>query len=154
MSTYRAVFNWISKVIRVCFGFALLRSVIGWQNSRHFFSQWEAKPKPIAHKLHARIFPRLASVACNYLYDWFTGLLSSFVIGQSTFQDFHLHKPNIINLSSQLRWKKKGGWLGPGIYSAEFLNIAGFSPHVLYNFVPSDLQEMYVKTYFLPSEWL
>ena len=26
---YRAIFNWVSKVIRDCIGFALLRSVIG-----------------------------------------------------------------------------------------------------------------------------
>lgn len=44
----RVVFNWESKVIRVDFCFALLCSVIGWQNSRYFLSQLEANPKPSA----------------------------------------------------------------------------------------------------------
>ena len=44
----------MEKLFRVRFGFALLRSVIGSQNSRHILSQWEAKPKPI-RLLHARI---------------------------------------------------------------------------------------------------
>ena len=35
---------WIEcrKQFRVYFGFALIRSVIGWQNSRHFLKQWKA----------------------------------------------------------------------------------------------------------------
>ena len=41
----------------VCFCFALLRSVIGQENSRHFFNQWEAKPKPIASNLVPRVSP-------------------------------------------------------------------------------------------------
>ena len=43
----RAVFKWLSKVIT---WLRLLRLVIaiGLKDSRQFFSQWEAKPKPIA----------------------------------------------------------------------------------------------------------
>ena len=44
----RAIFNWVSKVIRDCIGFTLLRSVIGLEISRHFFDQSDAKLKPIA----------------------------------------------------------------------------------------------------------
>ena len=57
-----AVFSWLSKIIRVYFGFALLRSVIGWQNSRHFLNQWEAKRKPWLARTR---FPALG--AC-YMY--------------------------------------------------------------------------------------
>ena len=35
------------KVIKDCFGFALLRPVIGPKNSRHFLHQSDAKLKPI-----------------------------------------------------------------------------------------------------------
>ena len=38
----------MSKVIRHCIGFALLRSVIGQENSSHFLNQSDAKLKPIA----------------------------------------------------------------------------------------------------------
>ena len=41
----RAVFKWLSKVIT---WLRLLRLVIGLKESRQFFNQWEAKPKPIA----------------------------------------------------------------------------------------------------------
>ena len=44
----RAIFNRVSKVIQDCIGFALLRSVIGLENSRHFLNQSGAKLKPIA----------------------------------------------------------------------------------------------------------
>ena len=37
----------VSKVIYVCFGFALLRLLTGLKNSRHFLDQSEVKPKPI-----------------------------------------------------------------------------------------------------------
>ena len=43
----RAIFNWVSKVIRDCIDFALLRSVIGLEISCHFFNQSDAKLKPI-----------------------------------------------------------------------------------------------------------
>ncbi len=42
----RAVFTWVSKVIRVCIGFLLLRLVIGLKFWRHFLGQ-SVKPKPI-----------------------------------------------------------------------------------------------------------
>ena len=41
----RAVFKWLSKVIT---WLRLLRLVIGLKDSRQFFNQWDAKPKPIA----------------------------------------------------------------------------------------------------------
>ena len=47
--------NWVSKVIRNCFDFALLRSVMGLKNSRHLhvLNQSNIKPKPIATWSHA-----------------------------------------------------------------------------------------------------
>ncbi len=70
----RAVVTWVSKVTRVCIGFALLRS-------RHFLSQSKVKPKPIVTR--SRTFSgalcRLHVVASSS--DWFTGLSVFFVIG-------------------------------------------------------------------------
>ena len=43
----------MSKVIRDCNGFALLRSVIGLENSHHPLNQSDAKLKPIANWLLA-----------------------------------------------------------------------------------------------------
>ena len=36
---FKANLNWITNVIRDCFGFALLRYVIGQENSHHLFNQ-------------------------------------------------------------------------------------------------------------------
>ena len=58
----REIFNSASKVNCVCFGFALLYSVIGQQNWRHFFNQWDSKPIAIA--TCSRIFPRFAPANC------------------------------------------------------------------------------------------
>ncbi len=43
-TSLRAVFIWMSKATRICFGFALLRLVIGLKISRHFLIQSEIKP--------------------------------------------------------------------------------------------------------------
>ena len=45
---YRAIFNRVSKVIRDSISFALLRSVIGLENSQQSLSQSDVKLKPIA----------------------------------------------------------------------------------------------------------
>lgn len=45
----RAVFSWVSKVIRVRFGFTLLPLLIDSKDSRYFLIQLEVKLKPIAH---------------------------------------------------------------------------------------------------------
>ena len=55
MEPLRPVFTWMSILIRVYFGFALLRLVIGL-NSRHFLDQSEVKPKPTMTR--SRIFSR------------------------------------------------------------------------------------------------
>ena len=48
---------------------ALLRSVIGWKNSRHLLSQWETKPKPISGC--TRVFSRAwRPVAFKYFKFW------------------------------------------------------------------------------------
>ena len=53
---HRVFFNWVSKVIRSCFGFALLRSVIGG------FKNLAQPPSLIKCKtLVTRVFPRLVS---------------------------------------------------------------------------------------------
>ena len=73
---------------RVCFGFALLRSLIGSQNSRHFLNQSDAKLKPIVIWSHAfsRAWRRLDVFASSS--DWFLVLFSSVVIGQSDYFGF------------------------------------------------------------------
>ena len=47
VSFIRAVSNWVSKVMLGCFGFALLRYVIGPGNSRHNLNQSNVNLKPI-----------------------------------------------------------------------------------------------------------
>ena len=59
----------MSKVIRDCIGFALLRSVIGLENSRHLLNQSDAKLKPIAFTLNSHwllvIFPFVLIGRCD-----------------------------------------------------------------------------------------
>ena len=86
----RAAFNWVSKVNCVCISFTLLRSVrIGQQNSRHFFNQWEAKPKPIASRTNTfcRALHRLHVIAL-YSYWPIIALFRSVVIGRSNWLGF------------------------------------------------------------------
>ena len=59
------LFNWVSKVIRNCFGFALLYSVIGPQNSNHSLNQSGAKLKPVRLAPVTRVFPRFRQ------FGWF-----------------------------------------------------------------------------------
>ena len=56
----------MSKVIRNCFGFALLYSVIDPQNSNHSLNQSGAKLKPVRLALVTRVFPRFRQ------FGWFT----------------------------------------------------------------------------------
>ena len=78
----RAVFKWLSKVIA---WLRLLRLVIGLKDSRQFFNQWEAKPKPKPIVPCTRHFSRalseLHAIARNF--DWFIALSAPVVIGRS-----------------------------------------------------------------------
>ena len=67
---------------------ALLHSVIGSKFSRHFFNQWEVKPKPIVARARtfSRALCRLRVITSSF--DWFTGLSTSFLIGQSNYFGF------------------------------------------------------------------
>ena len=61
----REIFNWLSKVIRDCFGFALLRSVIDPENSPQlsFFSKLDANE--LQSRLgRLRFFPRFRQFSC------------------------------------------------------------------------------------------
>ena len=77
---FRAVFRWLSKVIT---WLRLLRLVIGLKDSRQFFNQWEAKPKPIAPCTRdlSRASSELQVIARNC--DWFIALPVPVVIGWS-----------------------------------------------------------------------
>ena len=57
------------KVILICFGFALQRSVIGLEISRHLLNQSDAKLKPI---LATCIYFELSLAACDIYHrsDW------------------------------------------------------------------------------------
>ena len=61
----------------------LLCSVIGQQNSRHFFNQWKANTKPIATctRAFSRALRRLHVIASNS--DWLMALFWPVVIGLS-----------------------------------------------------------------------
>ena len=57
---FRAVFNWVSKVIHVLLWFCFI-SICDWLKiSRHFWDQPELKPKPFVTSSH--VFPHLALV--------------------------------------------------------------------------------------------
>ena len=77
----RAVFKWLSKIIT---WLRLLRLVIGLKESRRFFNQWEAKPKPMAPctRDFSRASSELQVIARNC--DWFIVLFVPVVIGRST----------------------------------------------------------------------
>ena len=62
--------------------------MFGWQNSSHFFSQWEAKPKQNASCTCAfsRAWCRLHVIILNYV--WFTELASLLVTDQSNYFSF------------------------------------------------------------------
>ena len=74
----REVFKWLSKVIK---WLRLLRVVIGLKDSRQFFNQWEAKPKPKPMAPCTRDFSRASSelqvIARNC--DWFMALFIVFL---------------------------------------------------------------------------
>ena len=76
----RAVFKWLSKVIT---WLRLLRLVIGLQDSRQFFNQWDAKPKQIApcRRDFSHASSGLHGIARNC--DWFIPLPAPVVIGRS-----------------------------------------------------------------------
>ena len=62
---------------------AILPLVIGLEDSRQFFNQWEAKPKPIAPctRDFSRASSELQVIATNC--DWFIALPAPVVIGRS-----------------------------------------------------------------------
>ena len=77
----RASFQLSAKIIRNCFDFVLLRSMIGLKNSRHLLSQSDEKPKPIATWPHvfSRAWRRLSVFASSS--HWFVLLFAFVVIG-------------------------------------------------------------------------
>ena len=56
-ASFRASFNWVSKVIRNGFSFAFPRRVTGPDNSRHFFQPIRFKTKT-NREIVTRVFPR------------------------------------------------------------------------------------------------
>ena len=77
----RAVSNWVSKVMLYCFGFALLRCVIGPENSRHNLNQSNVKLKPnMTWSLaFSRALRRLA--VSNLSSHWLIIMATFFLIG-------------------------------------------------------------------------
>ena len=66
MRVCRLIFNSVSKVIRDCIDFALLRSVIGPENSRHSRNQSDAKTKT---DLVTFVFPRFRQF-CRLYFEF------------------------------------------------------------------------------------
>ena len=75
---FRAIFYCVE--ILDCIGFALLRSVIGPENSCHFLNQSNAKLKPITNWSSA-VFPRFMQFGCFYF---------EFIIGSQRYFSFLL----------------------------------------------------------------
>ena len=65
LHVYKAHFDWVSKRIQQCVGFALLRSVIGPEMSRYFINQSYAKLKPIAIATQPIAFSRASGAFCT-----------------------------------------------------------------------------------------
>ena len=86
--------QWVA-IERFSIVFALLRSVIGCQNSRHFLNQWEANPKPIVPRSHvfSRAWHRLPVFASSS--DWFILLFPSVMIGRSNYFAFDFATLNL-----------------------------------------------------------
>ena len=72
------------RKFRVCFGFALLRSVIYWLTKLAPL-EWESKPKPIVFSLHAfsHAWRKLHVFASNS--DWLVVFFTSVAIDQSNY---------------------------------------------------------------------
>ena len=80
LAPVRAVFKRLSKVIT---WLRLLRLLIGLKDSRQFFNQWNAKPKPIAPctRDFSRASSELQVISRNC--DWLIALFAPVVIGRS-----------------------------------------------------------------------
>ena len=77
MRVCRLIFNSVSKVIRDCIDFALLRSVIGPENSRHSRNQSDAKTKT---DLVTFVFPRFRQFCRLYFeFPYWLGKVFSFL---------------------------------------------------------------------------
>ena len=79
----RAVSKWLSKVIT---WLRLLRLMIGLQDSRQFFSLWEAKQIAPCTRDFSRASSELQGIATNW--DWFIALFAPVVIGRSNYFGF------------------------------------------------------------------
>ena len=64
---------------------AIVTLMIGLKISRHFFNQWEAKPKQIAPctRDFCRVSSKLQVIARNS--DWFIALFAPVVIGPTNY---------------------------------------------------------------------
>lgn len=80
-----AIFIWVSNVIRICFAFALLHSVIGLKTLSHFLHQSEVKPKHIMAYSHAYCGVLRWLQVFASIFDCFTGLPVFFVMGPSDY---------------------------------------------------------------------
>ena len=67
------------QVIRICFGFAVVRIVIGLKISRHILVQSDSSSLALC-RLHVS----------SSSFHWFTGLSVPFLTGQSDWCDFGL----------------------------------------------------------------
>ena len=97
VSHVREIFNWVSKVIRNCIGFALLRSVIGLENSRHPLNQSDAKLKPIAtwSLAFSRAWDRLRVFTLSS--HWFVVIFIFVLIGCCDYFGFGFSTVNCIS---------------------------------------------------------
>ena len=69
-TSFRASFNWVSKVIRNGFSFAFPRRVTGPDNSRHFFQPTRSKLKPIETQSLAFSRALYSLLVLNFRSHW------------------------------------------------------------------------------------
>ena len=105
----RAVSNWVSKVMLYCFGFALLRCVIGPENSCHNLNQSNVKLKP--NTTWSLAFSRaLRKLAVSTLSShWLIIMVTFFLIGSCDYLDFGF---SILNWKVLDDWQLWSLWIG------------------------------------------
>ena len=81
-AAFPAVFTQVSKVIRICFGFACINTLRNClEKLRHLIIHSEVKPKPFVARLHMCSQPLRQLRVFAWSFDWFNGLFPSYLIG-------------------------------------------------------------------------
>jgi len=97
----------VSKEIRILFGFATPRFVIGLKVMRHFLVQSEVITKELCQLAHASIVScRLHLIGCSFDSFIITGLYVSFAVRQSNYFGFGFFQTQLNRMNTALSGDK------------------------------------------------